>query len=247
MNPCATDTSASLGHGRNQSIVGPEISPGNFRARSGNLGFSGDMQSMMCRLSRTQSMKYCLRLSWDSASPGRSLMNEAWRSAVIAIISSLAKSPGTSPVIMTELMTSRNTSSLISASVNTNTVGCRMCPAFLYMSAKSSLNEARLYVFVRVTWNIFARLMYAESFVSDCFPDPPTPTKRPDPRGISVRRLIRRRCCSASSKRTSSIFFDGFSSLYLSRKDSTRSRTFGRVPPGSYTLGASSIMTPSSS
>ena len=56
-------TSASSGQGKNQSIVGPEINPGNFRARIGNLGFSGLMHSTRCRLSRAQSMKYCFRLS----------------------------------------------------------------------------------------------------------------------------------------------------------------------------------------
>jgi hypothetical protein len=41
--PLESATKASGGHGKNQSMVGHEIKPGNFRARTANLGFIGDM------------------------------------------------------------------------------------------------------------------------------------------------------------------------------------------------------------
>ena len=131
MKPLDTETSASSGHGRNQSIVGPEMRPGKRRARSGNLGLSGDMQSMRCRLSRTQSVKYCLSASAVSGAPGRSLAYAGRRSAVMAMYSSLAKRPGTSPVMSTELMSSRKPSDLISDSVKRKTVCLRWWPALL--------------------------------------------------------------------------------------------------------------------
>lgn len=45
-----------------------------YLALMGNLGLSGDMQRMRCRLSLTQSTKYCFMLSQVSSCPGR-----AWR------------------------------------------------------------------------------------------------------------------------------------------------------------------------
>lgn len=39
-------------------------------ALTGNLGFSGDMHMIRCKLSLTQSMKYCFMLSDVSSSPG---------------------------------------------------------------------------------------------------------------------------------------------------------------------------------
>ena len=72
ISPALTATSASSGHGRNQSMVQQLISPGNLRARSANLVFIGEKPRTTWRLSRTVSMKYCLRLSAFSGSSGRS-------------------------------------------------------------------------------------------------------------------------------------------------------------------------------
>mmetsp|Transcript_15056 Transcript_15056/g.50519 ORF Transcript_15056/g.50519 Transcript_15056/m.50519 type:complete len:300 (+) Transcript_15056:4300-5199(+) len=247
MKPRETAVSASAGHGKNQSMVGAETRPGNLRALSGNFALRGDMQSMRWRLSRTQSVKYALRLSCVSSRPGRFLEKLWRRSAVMDMISSFAKRLGTSPVIRTEFSTSRNDSDLISDSVNRKTVCFVSAPAVRYRSRMSSMSEARLYCLVSVIWKHRALEMYEASLVSDCLPDPPTPTRRPDPRGISMRRFRRRRCFRASSKRTRSIFRDEFSSLYLSRNDVTRPRTSTSDPPGSYTFGASASRTPSAS
>ena len=64
------------------------------------------------------------------------------------MISSLANSPGTSPVINTLFSVSRKDSALISLSVNKNVVPLP-APAFLYRVLMSSSSDAWLYVFVR--------------------------------------------------------------------------------------------------
>lgn len=159
MNPWLTLTRASSGQARNQSIVGLLTRPGNLRARTGNLGFIGDMQRMMWRLSLTQSVKNCFMLSGVSSSPGRSRRKSCRRSDVMAIISSLANRPGTSPVDRMELIVSRKTSSLISLSVKRNVVGLRLWPAFLYRVRMSSISADLLYCFVSVIWKHVAREM----------------------------------------------------------------------------------------
>lgn len=50
--------------------------------------------------------------------------------------------------------------------------------------------------------------MKEESFVSDYFPEPPTPTRRQFPDGVLIIRVIRRRCFKASSKITKFIYLD---------------------------------------
>mmetsp|Transcript_64351 Transcript_64351/g.126604 ORF Transcript_64351/g.126604 Transcript_64351/m.126604 type:complete len:207 (-) Transcript_64351:2389-3009(-) len=174
-------------------------------------------------------------------------MKELRRSAVIARYSSLAKRPGISPVNSTELMYSKKTSSLISDSVNRKVVGLRWWPADLYSVCRSSKNEFLLYCLVRVIWKFIEREMYDDKRVKDCFPEPPTPTNIPEPRGISIRRLMRSKCSNASLNNTSSIFLPGNSVLCLFKNSITIGRMSSRPPPGSYIFGASSVNTPSSS
>mmetsp|Transcript_22837 Transcript_22837/g.33353 ORF Transcript_22837/g.33353 Transcript_22837/m.33353 type:complete len:204 (-) Transcript_22837:2842-3453(-) len=147
---CDNSTRASAGQGKNQSIVGQEIMPGNFLALTGKRGFIGDIQIIRCRLSLTLSIKNCLRLSWLSSKCGLSLTNLLRRSAVIAMTSSFAKRPGISPVRSTLLMYSKKTSSLISDSVNKKVVGLHRCPADLKRAFMSSIKEFLLYCFVSV-------------------------------------------------------------------------------------------------
>ena len=59
----ATSTSASAGHWRNQSIVQPLISAGNFCARVRNLSPTGEKHNTMWRWWRTRSMKKVHRSS----------------------------------------------------------------------------------------------------------------------------------------------------------------------------------------
>eukprot|EP00966_Prymnesium_polylepis_P213677 4948403-Prymnesium_polylepis.1 len=44
-----------------------------------------------------------------------------------------------------------------------------------------------------------------DAYVSDCLPEPPTPTSSAEPRERPKRRVMRQRCSSASWKKTSSI------------------------------------------
>ena len=46
--------------------------------------------------------------------------------------------------------------------------------------------------------------MYAASRVSDCLPEPPTPTSSAEPRGVRMMRAMRMKWISASSKSTRS-------------------------------------------
>ena len=77
--PFETATSASSGHGKNQSIVGAETNPGNRLARSGNFGFRGLMQSIKwisqhtpaeCREEREQITKQVEELAASLVSSG---------------------------------------------------------------------------------------------------------------------------------------------------------------------------------
>ena len=54
----ATDTNASSGHGKNQSIAHSLKSAGNFLALSLNFYPTGEKHNTMCNLSLTLSMKY---------------------------------------------------------------------------------------------------------------------------------------------------------------------------------------------
>lgn len=57
-------TKNSRGENRKEVVV-------SHLALMGNFGLSGDMHKMRCRLSLTQSMKYCFMLSQVSSCPGR--------------------------------------------------------------------------------------------------------------------------------------------------------------------------------
>jgi hypothetical protein len=56
-NLCATETSASSGHGRNQSILHCENSEGNFYALSLNFVPTGENAKIICKQSLTLLMK----------------------------------------------------------------------------------------------------------------------------------------------------------------------------------------------
>lgn len=62
----ATDTSASLGHGRNQSMTVQLTSAGKRRARVRNTSPTGEKASTTCRLARTREMKKSIIESRDS-------------------------------------------------------------------------------------------------------------------------------------------------------------------------------------
>ena len=114
-----TDTRASSGHGKNQSIVHELYSEGNLRARSRNLEPTGEKESTTCKQSRTRLMQKFHSSSMDGSSPlvPCSFMYTFLLSRAITSFSSLAMRPATSPVERSMFMYSRKFSDLISASV----------------------------------------------------------------------------------------------------------------------------------
>ena len=104
-----TAVSASTGHGKNQSMVQPLISPGNCCALCENLGPTGEKHRQVCRLARTLSKKNLERFSWVSTMLGASFFITGRMSPRMASISSLGKSPEISPVISIWLITPKRT------------------------------------------------------------------------------------------------------------------------------------------
>jgi hypothetical protein len=81
---------------------------------------------------------------------------------------------------------------------------------------KSSSRLLALYVFVSWIWKHVALQMYEDRRVSDCFPEPPTPTSSAQPRERPKRRVMRVRCSRASWKNTSSMRSSLYASLNFS-------------------------------
>ena len=75
MMEVATSESAVSGHGMNQSMVQPLISPGKAWARDRNLGPTGEKQSERCRLERTRSIDDTARRREDNLSDRSPLPN----------------------------------------------------------------------------------------------------------------------------------------------------------------------------
>mmetsp|Transcript_13331 Transcript_13331/g.21687 ORF Transcript_13331/g.21687 Transcript_13331/m.21687 type:complete len:253 (+) Transcript_13331:2108-2866(+) len=208
MNLVETAMSASCGHGKNQSMVHPLMSPGKFRARVANLSPTGEKHRHTWRLSRTRPRKKAYRLSQVSITPGASFLSAGRMSLTIMSSSSLGNSPATSPVMRIWLINSRNPSSLISASVKMKHTFWPLSPATLYSALRSSNSATVLYCFEIVIWNVKAPEMYAARRVRLCLPEPPTPTRRAEPRSMHNRRAMRIMCASASEKSTRSSLSD---------------------------------------
>ena len=208
MNLVETAMSASCGHGRNQSMVHPLMSPGKFRARVAKVSPTGEKHRQVCRLSRTRLRNIAYRLSQVSIMSGFSFFATGRMSLTSMSSSSLGNKPATSPVIRIWLMNSRNDSSFTSASVKMKHTFCPLRPATLYRLLRSSKSAAWLYCLMMVIWNVNAPEMYAARRVKDCFPEPPTPTSNAQPRSMASRRAMRIMCFSASSKSTRSSFKD---------------------------------------
>ena len=199
MNLVETAMSASCGHGRNQSMVHPLMSPGKSRARRENLSPTGEKHRHRCRLSRTRDRKKLHRLSYESTDPGGAcFLNAGRQSFTSASCSSLGNSPATSPVMSSWLRYSKNASSFTSASVKMNATFWPFRPAILYSPFRSSNRFAWLYVLVIWIWNGNAPAMYAASRVKDCFPEPPTPMSSAEPAGCAMTREMRASAISTS-------------------------------------------------
>lgn len=83
-------TRASFGHRLNQSMVQPDISAGNFRARLRNFSPTGEKHRTTWRLCWTRDMKYSYRFSFVSGRLGNSRFITGTRSLRISSISSRA-------------------------------------------------------------------------------------------------------------------------------------------------------------
>lgn len=125
-------------------------------------------------------------------------------------------------------MYSRKDSSFTSASEKMNATFWPFSPASLYMALMSSNSAAWPYCLVMVIWNGVAPARCAASRVSDCLPEPPTPTSSAEPRSEASRREMRHRCSSAASNSTSSNFWPREASLYARCRASTTDRSASR-------------------
>mmetsp|Transcript_18328 Transcript_18328/g.62276 ORF Transcript_18328/g.62276 Transcript_18328/m.62276 type:complete len:287 (+) Transcript_18328:2776-3636(+) len=205
MNFVDTATSASTGHGRNQSMVQPLMRPGNWLARRLKVEPTGEKHRHTCRLSRTRPRKKSYRLSYVSATVGASFFITGRMSFTIMSISSLGNRPATSPVMRIWLMNSRKPSSFTSASVKMNATFWPLNPAILYIPLMSSNRFVWLYVLVTTIWKVREQPeMYAASLARLCLPEPPTPTSSAEPRSMQNRRPMRIRWYMASVKSTRS-------------------------------------------
>ena len=88
--------------------------------------------------------------------------------------------------------------------------------------------------------------MKAASLVSDCFPEPPTPTIRQLPEGELMILVSLSKCLSASSKITNDIFFDGNFSLQRSSLSTAFFLIELILSQASQTYGASATISSSS-
>ena len=119
-------------------------------------------------------------------------------------------------------MSSTKDSSTTCVSAKRKTIGEPTTPSsFLSQPAvkkhflRSSRNSTVPYPLVSSIWKHFISLMYAAKRVSDCLPEPPTPTSIALPRGWRSTRARRETWSIASQKKTS--FISLFSELYWSR------------------------------
>ena len=137
-NCVATLCSASAGHSENQSMVQQFTSDGNLRRRSRNASPTGDMHSTQCRYLRHSCTKNLNFSCAGAPSLIPAFLARTVTASAICAISSFANRFGTSPVLSTLLMSSRNDSILICVSEKRNTVGLPSAPALRSTIFRSS-------------------------------------------------------------------------------------------------------------
>lgn len=117
--------------------------------------------------------------------------------------SSLGNKSKIHPEFNISLIGIRNVSFLIYWSVIIKTLGVHEGLAiFLYISCKYPLKSFIPKLLVTTIWSISKSRINAESLVKDYLPEPPTPTKRAFPPGISKILQILDICSIASENRT---------------------------------------------
>mmetsp|Transcript_61271 Transcript_61271/g.162164 ORF Transcript_61271/g.162164 Transcript_61271/m.162164 type:complete len:234 (+) Transcript_61271:1740-2441(+) len=226
INDSATVSSASLGHAVNQSMVQQLMSEGNLRSRVRKASPIGDMQSTTCRLLRQFIVKSRSKpLGVVSVQP-ISLALPA-RVSAICDFSSDGKRLGTSPALSRPLMSSRYDSSLICVSAKMKTVGLPIWPACRSTFLRSSNQSTREYDLDTSIWKTSISATCAASRVTDCRPEPPTPTSSALPRGMRISRWTRTRWPRQSSKSTR--FIAALDSLYSSSAPLSRPERSAKV------------------
>mmetsp|Transcript_11646 Transcript_11646/g.49782 ORF Transcript_11646/g.49782 Transcript_11646/m.49782 type:complete len:362 (-) Transcript_11646:1426-2511(-) len=234
-NSTATLRSASTGHALNQSMVVHVTNDGNFRNRSRNASPTGEKHSTTCKFRRTSPKKKLVIASLLPSMPA-ALARPRMVSKIVP------KSPasiklGTSPVLrMLEISSTKN-SWLICVSENRNTVFLFCSPARRMSALKSSCHSCFPYVCDTSIWNTVYSCMYAASFVSDCRPEPPTPTSSAWPPGWLTMRQMRQTCSSANRNSTKRMGFLEVALKSPRYSDTTPCRTEYSVT-SSYTLGS---------
>ena len=237
---CETPRSAFSGHGWNQSITVELIIARKRCARVRNCSPTGEHVNTMCRFVRTLSMKNFQTASRESGKPA------AFASPRTALMMSSTSSGGNrsgiSPEDSRSLMKTMNFSSVICESVNSHSTPSPFRPADLYIFCRSSRSELTLYEPEMTIMYVLMPHRCAESFESDCLPEPPTPTSRAWPPGLLMMREILQMCFMASSKSTKSIvaFVSLYSSsvssrIFWSLENSLMSLyTFSSIPPAKW-------------
>mmetsp|Transcript_85890 Transcript_85890/g.195814 ORF Transcript_85890/g.195814 Transcript_85890/m.195814 type:complete len:306 (-) Transcript_85890:1825-2742(-) len=223
---CDTLNKASCGHGKNQSIVLHDTSPGNARHRPRSVSPAGDIPSTICRLLRIWLM--AKPHIWDSWYPSsRAFVRTACSSGSF---SSSPKSAGTIPTVKMLFTYSKKPSSTTWASVNKNEVGTLITS--LYMVFKSSLMFSSPYPRDRTISKRRNPAVKVANLVRLCLPLPPTPTRRALPRGMRITRWRRTTWARASTNRTR--FMTLCSTLYSSRIASITPFTLSKLSKSSY-------------
>mmetsp|Transcript_9193 Transcript_9193/g.38628 ORF Transcript_9193/g.38628 Transcript_9193/m.38628 type:complete len:250 (-) Transcript_9193:487-1236(-) len=213
----ATETSASCGHGWNQSMTVQLMSAGKFLARMRNLSPTGEKHRHTCRYLRTLSRKKSHKFSGESMIPAP--LHSLRTALHISSFSSLVMRSGMYPDDSKSLMYTRNRSSMICPSVIRNVTGLPLTPALMYRLSRSALKSAMPYEEVTEIWNTSYWQMNVASLASDCLPEPPTPTSIALPRGRSRMRVTRVTWSMACSNSTKSITaFDSLCSFNFSTK-----------------------------
>jgi hypothetical protein len=123
-----------------------------------------------------------------------------------ASFSSLAISPGISPVLRIILMYSRNSSFLTSASVMMKVTDFPACPVYSKYSLISSFRSFSPKDLVKTNCLITCLPISAANLVKDCFPEPPTPTNKAELLGYLMILEILIKWHMASSNKTKFIF-----------------------------------------
>ena len=137
----ATASSASAGHGRNQSIVQQLTRDGNMRKRVRKASPMGDMARHVWIIARQRLTKYAKCVVGVPSPSSPSLRAASRTLSAISAFSLFSKRLGTSPALSRPLMSSRYASCLIWVSANKKTIAMPARLSTFLMSSRQSTSE----------------------------------------------------------------------------------------------------------